>query len=98
MPTVSRATASILCLYVFRAQLTVLQQFCAGKKEHRCRYGTQCGNGKCRYGGHCSEECVDGVYEALQNVDNVLRQEIAAHKHSSKILSDLVTVSMWNYR
>merc|ERR1712238_361960 len=76
----------------FRAQLTVLQQFCAGKKEHRCRYGTQCGNrrnGQCRYGGHYAEECVDGVWEALQNVDNVLRREIAAHKHSSKILNDL---------
>ena len=76
---------------MYKAQLNALRQYCNGKKDYLCRNGKECNNrnnGKCDR-AHSKEECIDGVYEAVHNVDIVLFREIAAHKRSSRILMDL---------
>eukprot|EP01084_Bolivina_argentea_P140262 246633_1 len=73
---------------VFEIQMKSLKSFCGGKKDRLCSKLQYCNRKDCNR-AHTKEECINGFYEALQNVDYVVSQQVAAHKHHSKILTSL---------
>ena len=73
---------------VFEVQMKSLRSFCSGKKDRLCSKGKYCKRTDCNR-AHCAEDCIDGFYEALCSVDEVVRQQVALHRRHSKILHSL---------
>ena len=73
---------------VFEIQMKSLKSFCGGKKDRLCNAGKYCGRNDCNR-AHSADECIDGFYQALVAVDNMVESQIKLHKHHSKILMSL---------
>ena len=73
---------------VFEIQMKSLRSYCSGKKDRLCSGGRYCKMADCNR-AHVKEECIDGFYDALINVDHVMNEEVLMNKHHSRILMSL---------
>merc|ERR1712228_829533 len=73
---------------VFEIQMKSLRSYCSGKKDRLCSGRKYCKMTDCNR-AHTKEECIDGFYDAMLNVDHVMNEQVAMHKHHSRILASL---------
>merc|ERR1712228_437475 len=73
---------------VFEIQMKSLRSYCSGKKDRLCPNGKNCKLEDCNR-AHNKEDCIDGFYDAMMRVDEVMNDEVVRNKHHSRILKSL---------
>merc|ERR1711933_210598 len=73
---------------VFEIQMKSLRSYCSGKKDRLCSAGKFCKRTDCNR-AHTKDECIDGFYDAMRAVDQVMNEEVMRYKHHSRILASL---------
>merc|ERR1712244_185038 len=73
---------------VFDIQMKSLRSYCSGKKDRLCSKRRHCTMKACNR-AHTKEECMDGFYDAMVNVNSVMNEEVNLNRNHSRILNSL---------